>query len=180
MKGESEQVLVERSRGGDSRAFGEIAERYHGVLFNLALRMTGQVEDARDIVQITLTKAYRALGTYDPNRKFFSWIYRIAFHECVSLLRRGRRTEPLEWEPPSRERSPEDRMVAAELEELLQEALLQLTEEHRQVIVLRHFMDLSYAEIGDVLSVEEKTVKSRLFDARRRLRTQLKQRGVEQ
>jgi RNA polymerase sigma-70 factor (ECF subfamily) len=180
MVGESEEVLVQRSRSGDPRAFGEIAERYQGVLYNLALRMTGHAEDARDVVQTTFTKAYRALGTYDPKRKFFSWIYRIAFHECINLLRRGKRTEPLEWEPPSHERSPEDRMAALEIEQLLQEALLRLSEEHRQVIVLRHFMDLSYAEIGDVLKVEEKTVKSRLFDARRRLRTQLKQRGVEQ
>jgi RNA polymerase sigma-70 factor (ECF subfamily) len=170
---------VGRARNGDARAFGEIAEQYQGVLYNLALRMTGHAEDARDVVQTTFTRAYKALDSYDPNRKFFSWIYRIAFHECINLLRRGKRTEPLEWEPPSHERSPEDQMAALEMEQMLQEAMLRLSEEHRQVIVLRHFMDLSYAEIGDVLSVEEKTVKSRLFDARRRLRTQLKQRGVE-
>jgi RNA polymerase sigma-70 factor, ECF subfamily len=160
--------LVARCLGGETEAFAPLVRRYQRVLFNVAWRMLGDREDARDVVQGAFVKAWEKLGTFDPRYRFFSWIYRIVVNE--SLNARGRRPllQTLETDVPA-PGGPEEELWSRERTDCLQAALRRLTGDDREVIVLRHFAELSYAEIGEALGVAEKTVKSRLHEARQRL-----------
>ena len=163
---------VARCLRGDSSAFEPLVTRHQRVLFSMALRLVGNYEDARDATQNAFIRAYERLETFDPERKFFSWIYRIAVNECLNL-RRGRRShEPLdgtiEAAPPRR-----DTVEDAELAERVRAAIIELTQEQREVVVLKYFVEMSYEEISNTLDVPEKTVKSRLFTARQRLGARL-------
>jgi RNA polymerase sigma-70 factor, ECF subfamily len=166
--GEQDADLVARCLRGEVEAFEPLVLRYQRALFNVAWRMLGSREDARDVVQGAFVKAWEKLGTFDPRYRFFSWIYRIVVNESLNARGRRRPTDPLlaDVAAPG---SPEDDLRARERTDRLQAALLGLAEADRQVIVLRHFAELSYAEIGDTLGLAEKTVKSRLHEARQRL-----------
>jgi RNA polymerase sigma-70 factor (ECF subfamily) len=163
-------VWVARCLRGDSSAFEAIVKRYQRALFSVACRLLGNYEDALDATQNAFLRAYEGLDTYDPNRRFFSWIYRIAVNECLNARRARRPGEPLseQLEAPPGD-GPLQNVEAMERSELIDAALVRLSEEHRLVVVLRHFADLSYTEISEAIGVPEKTVKSRLFEARQRL-----------
>jgi RNA polymerase sigma-70 factor (ECF subfamily) len=161
---------VERCLAGDISSFSVLVERYQRVLYNLALRMLGDPEDARDASQTAFLKAWEKLSSFNPRFRFFSWIYRITVNECLNQIDRRRRVESLDptFSLPSREDAAAG-VRAREASEQVQQALLRLTPEHREVVILRHFMEMSYVEIAGTLTIPEKTVKSRLFEARRRL-----------
>lgn len=161
-------IWVTRCLRGDPTAFEPLVARYQGVLFAVALRMLGDYEDARDAVQNAFVRAYERLETCDPDRKFFSWMYRIAVNECLNTIRARRPTEELAPDM-SVDAGAFAAVEASELRQRVQTALTSLTPEYRAVVVLRHFADLSYEEIGESLSIPVKTVKSRLFTARERL-----------
>ena len=166
---DKEENLVSRCLEGDGGAFGQLIDRYQRVLFNVSLRMVGNREDARDITQIVFLKAYENLGRFDRRYKFFSWVYRIMINESLNHLTRAKRMEPLDESLESRRSGPEEECAQHLLSDSIQSALLELAPDYRQVIVLRHFVQLSYQEMSDVLEVPEKTVKSRLHTARRLL-----------
>jgi RNA polymerase sigma-70 factor (ECF subfamily) len=161
-------ACVVRCLKGDASAFEPLVLRYQRVLFTAALRLLGNSEDARDATQNAFVRAYERLDTFDPSRRFFSWIYRIAVNESLNLRRAAHPHEPL---PETLETGADAlaRVEARELSERVQAALMTLTPEYREVVVMRHFVDLSYEEIADMLGIPEKTVKSRLFSARQRL-----------
>jgi RNA polymerase sigma-70 factor (ECF subfamily) len=168
---EDERGLIRRCLDGDSSAFEPLVERYHRPLFRVAARMLGDREEAKDATQAAFLKAYVALPGCDGERRFFSWIYRIVVNECLNRLRSRRPMEPLspnEKQLPGTA-TPGDRAEAGERHARIRQALLQLTAEQRDVIVMRHFSELSYDEIARELGIPEKTVKSRLFSARQRL-----------
>ena len=166
--GGDDHELVDRCLRGDLDAFAPLVARYQKPLFNVALRMVRDREDARDITQTAFVKAYEKLRSFDRQHRFFSWIYRIVVNE--SLNARGRRPplQPLESDVAA-PGGPDEELRARERSDLLQSALLSLPGPDREVIVLRHFAELSYAEIGETLGLAEKTVKSRLHEARQRL-----------
>ena len=166
-------AVVKRCLSGDPAAFEELVARYQRVLFNVAFRMLGDYEDARDAAQNTFVKAYEKLGTYDLERRFFSWIYRILMNECLNLRRRpamqllGERTDAAAGH------STPDAVEAAERKRDVKHAILALAPAYREVIVLRHFASLSYDEMSDAIGVPAKTVKSRLHTARLQLASEL-------
>lgn len=176
--GESDEILAGRASRGDERAFDEIVGRYQRVIFNLALRMTGHREDSRDLTQEVFVKAWRGLGGFDPGRRFFSWIYRIAIHQCLNHRRRSGRVVELAREPETTEAGPEGRTEAHEMEEALHRALDRLADGDRELVVLRHFLERSYEEIAGILGIPAQRVKSRLYTARQRLRAELERMGV--
>lgn len=163
-----DRELVGRCLRGDWSAFEPLVSRYERVLFSVALRLVGHYEDARDATQNAFVRAYQHLETFDPERKFFSWIYRILVNECLNLKRARHVDEPLA-DTFRTEGGAFEAVAAAEQHDRIQRALLALTEEYREVVVLRHFAELSYEEIAEALGVPDKTVKSRLFSARKRL-----------
>jgi RNA polymerase sigma-70 factor, ECF subfamily len=170
---DTDQALVERFRNGDREAFAELVVRYQRPIYNAAFWVLRKGEDAKDVTQDVFLKVAEQVHAYDPRHKFFSWIYRIAVNESLNLLRRNRREDALdeENEPPQSEReNPERKAGDAELSRRIQSALMHMSTNDRMVLTLRHFSGCSYEEVGQILDLDEKTVKSRLFEARRRLR----------
>lgn len=145
--------------------------RYHRSVYNVALRMLGNVQDAEDVTQTTFGNAFAALESYDPQYRFFSWIYRMTFNESLNTLKRRRNVVSLDGSIDVPVEAVSE--SAAEAEDRVGKALLDLKPDDRAVVVLRHFVSFSYEEISDVLGVPVKTVKSRLFTARERLRQSL-------
>ncbi len=173
MEDDVDRVLVERCRNGDRAAFTELVIRYQRPIYNAAFWILRRAEDANDITQIVFLKVAEQLDDYDSHYKFFSWIYRIAVNESLNLLRRNKREEALDDEidlPGADNANPEWQLGEAERARRLQRALLSLATNDRMVLTLRHFGECSYQEIAQILDVDEKTVKSRLFEARHRLR----------
>ncbi len=156
----------------DRDAAGALVDRYQQRLFNVALRMLHNVQDAEDVTQTVFLNAFRQLRTYDPKYRFFSWIYRMTVNESLNVLKRRKPAVTLEEEPdilaPG---AAPDR--ATEAEDRVGRALMSLKPDDRAVVVLKHFVSFSYEEIAEVLGIPVKTVKSRLFTARERLRLAL-------
>jgi RNA polymerase sigma-70 factor (ECF subfamily) len=165
---ELDRALVRRYLNGERAAGDELVDRYHRSVFNVALRMLGNVQDAEDVTQTVFGNAFVSLDSYDSTYRFFSWIYRMTVNESLNTLKRRRNVVSLDGSFDLPAGSEPD--GAAEAEEKVGRALLELKPDDRAVVVLRHFVSLSYDEISDVLGVPVKTVKSRLFTARERLR----------
>ena len=159
---DADVALVDRVLAGDTEAFEPLVRRYERALFTVALRMLGNRDEAGDATQNAFVKAFEKLGTYDSRYRFFSWIYRIALNECLNARRARRPMEPLEAALPIPGRAGDQVVECIERRQRIQAALLQLPVEYRQIIVLRHFGDLSYEEIAGATEVPVKTVKSRL------------------
>jgi RNA polymerase sigma-70 factor (ECF subfamily) len=173
-----DQQLVSRCVSGEVEAFAPLVARYQKVLFNVALRMIGNRQDAEDITQTAFLRAFEKLRTYDPSYRFFSWIYRIAVNECLNVLGRRRPEGALDPSLPAKP-SGQDPVEEREVREHVEEAVLKLPPDLKQVVILRHFVELSYREMSAALAIPEKTVKSRLYSARQRLGEMLTEgRGV--
>jgi len=173
-----DQALIERCQRGDRKALEELVGHYEKPVFNAAYRILGNPDDAADATQVVFMKAFEHLGQYDPKYKFFSWIYRIAVNEAINQLKRGRNQQPLDDTEVAGTRGPDASAEAGDLSREIQEGLMQLTEDYRTVVVLRHFSECSYRQISDILQIPEKTVKSRLYSARQIMKDALQARGV--
>ena len=169
--------LIRECLNGNTKAFETLVDRYQKALFNVSLRMVNDYEDARDITQRVLIKAYQKLGTFRQDLKFFSWIYRIAINESINFIKQRGYFQPLEEDIISDVQQADKHYESIRLSMTIQKALMELRTEYRAVIILRHFEDLSYEEIGKVLGISAKTVKSRIFIARRQLGDILLRRG---
>lgn len=169
-------ALVERFRNGDSDAFTELMVRYQRPIYNAAFWILRSADDARDVAQSVFLKVAERVDDFDGQHRFFSWIYRIAVNESLNLLRRNEHEEALDDEVdlPGGVDDPESQASDNERTRDVERALLTMSPMDRTVIVLRHFSECSYQEIAGILDVDEKTVKSRLFEARQRLRELLK------
>jgi len=161
-------VFVARCRAGDRQAMDLLVRKYQRPLFNVALRMHRNPDDAADTVQNAFVKAFEKLHLYDADQKFFSWIYRITINEALNASRR--QTYPSDATTADTvDTGPDALLEQAKASARLHQALMMLKEDARAVVVLRHFSDLNYAQIADILQIHEETVKSRLFSARRKL-----------
>lgn len=184
-----DRELVERARAGDSSAFEVLVTKYQQRVYNLALRMTGNEEDAFDLSQEAFIKAWRGLETFQFDAQFSTWLYRLTSNACLDFLRaqKRRKTVSLTYEDDEGEETqidvvdpapdPEQAALASEDRELLRCALDALDDESREIITLRVIDDLRYDQIAEVLGVKEGTVKSRLSRAREKLKKKLLQIG---
>ena len=166
---------------GDVNAFERIVREYEKNVYNLALRMTSDREDALDLSQEVFIKAYNSLRGFRGESKFSVWLYRIVSNTCLDFLRsRSRRSESslsvenddgesTELEIPDESLSPETLYDRKLTRSALQRGLDSLPEDQRKILLLREIQGLSYDEIGRVLSIESGTVKSRIFRARKKL-----------
>ena len=173
MDDDLDETLVERCREGDGAAFAVLVHRYHRPIYNAAFRVLGNADDAADITQVVFMRVTERLDDFDSRYKFFSWIYRIALNESLNLARKRVREEPLDDEAEiagSKDAEPDWNADRTELAERVQRAMMGMNVDDRAVLTLRHFSDCSYREMSGILGIAEKTVKSRLFAARRRLR----------
>jgi len=178
MSKDDDAVRVQECLRGNPQAFTTLVERYEKPLYNVALRMLRHPEDARDVTQTAFLKAFQGLEKYDPQFKFYSWLYRIAINESLDALRlRRRETDPVDDQYPSDGPGPEDSFATDVAERGLLDAIDGLKPDYRAVIVLKYFADRSYGDMAGILGIEEKTVKSRLFTARQMLKDRLADMG---
>lgn len=175
---EDDRALVRRCLQGDRSAFEPLVLRYQKPVFNAALRLLHNLEDARDVAQTTFLKAYQHLGDYDDHFKFYSWIYRIAVNEALDSLNSRKPSEAVNDAQPDEAEGPERIAEGAEVGRAIERELAGISPELRAVIVLRHLMNLSYQEMSEILVLPEKTVKSRLYSARQLLRERLQHYGI--
>ena len=178
MNREDDHILVRQCLQGNQKAFEEIVERYHKIIFNVGLRVLNNAEDAADVTQTAFLKTYENLHRFNEKYKFFSWLYKIAVNESVNVLRQRKQTQGVDSGIVSTGKNPEETYKDVELSEKIQNALMKIELDYRVVIVLSHYQELSYDEISYVLDLPGKTVKSRLFTARKLLRDILRKEGV--
>jgi RNA polymerase sigma-70 factor, ECF subfamily len=171
-------TLMEQCIKGNRQAFETLLGRYEKPVYNAAYRMLHSRDDARDVTQTVFLKVYENLDRYDPKYRFFSWIYRIALNESVNVLKKSSRLEALNTETISQTQGPEQQASSEQLREGVQTALMAIKSDYRSVVVLKHFLGCSYTEIGEILDIPEKTVKSRLYTARQLLKEQLERNGA--
>lgn len=175
---ERENELVEACRKGDRQAMDTLVRQYERPVYNAAFRMLGNADDAADVTQTTFIKALENIDSFKSGYRFFSWVYRIAVNESINQLKRRKPSETFDDTRASSAPMPDELAAAGQVSREVQTALMELQESHRSVLVLKYFTGCSYREIGEILEIPEKTVKSRLFSARQQMKEQLQQRGV--
>lgn len=161
----------------DPQDYEELVLRYQGRLYNLAYRLTGEREEARDLTQEALVRAYTALPSFRTGERFSPWVYKITVNLCINFLRRKKMKVPLDEEAPLVDGSPgpEEALERKETQAAVRRAILALPEQYRAVILLRHQQDLSYADIAQALGLPLGTVKTHIFRAREMLHKLLSQ-----
>jgi RNA polymerase sigma-70 factor, ECF subfamily len=173
-----DHALILQCRQGDRKALGELVREYERPIYNAAYRIVGNPDDAADVTQVVFMKAFERLDQYNPEYKFFSWIYRMAVNESINLRNRSQRLQALEDDQFTAADNPQDMLEAETLSSIIQAGLMELQDDYRVVVVMRHFSDMSYKDISGVLNIPEKTVKSRLYSARQLMKTKLAELGV--
>lgn len=181
MTREQEAAVIRRVLDGDGNAFEALVAAYEKNVYNLALRMTGNAQDAEDMAQEAFVKAYTSLPGFRGDSKFSVWLYRIVSNVCLDFLRRQNRRpasslsqededgEETQMDIPDESQSPEQLLERSLTQEAVQRGLQSLSEEQRQILLLREIQGLSYEEIAETLDLEAGTVKSRIFRARKKL-----------
>ena len=189
MTKEQEAEIVRRVLAGEADAFEAIVDEYQKTVYNLALKMTGNPEDAQDMSQEAFIKAFSSLGSFRGDSKFSVWLYRIVSNVCLDFIRsRSRKPtsslnvkdadgEYTELEIADVRHMPEDELQRRLTREAVQQGLDRLPADQRQILLLREIEGLSYDEIGDILSLESGTVKSRIFRARKKFSAYLIKNG---
>ena len=176
---------VEKVRKGDRDAYADIVEIYQNQLFQICYRMLGNRHEAEDIAQEAFTRAYFNIHTFDLNRKFSTWLFRIATNLCIDRIRKKKPDYHLDAEVKGTEgltmysriasdnRLPEEELLSMEVQERVQYEISRLPEKYRAAIVLKYMEELSLAEIGEILDLPVGTVKTRIHRGREALRKQL-------
>ncbi len=182
--------FVSRCRRGDTDAFEVLVKRHQKKMLNIVYRITGDYDDACEVVQEAFLSAYRTIKQFRGDAKFSTWLTSITVNHAKNRLRQTQSRsyhevvsidDPVEtesgllaYDPPAQEASAIEQLQQKEVREKVQECIHSLDDEYREVIVLRDLQGFSYEEIGAILKIPDGTVKSRLFRARDALKDSLK------
>jgi len=179
MHKDGDAALVNDCKRGDRRAMAQLVNQYERPVFNAAYRILGNMDDAADVTQTVFLKAFEHIADFNPRFRFFSWIYRIAINESLNQIKKRHKQEPLDDSQASPWRSPEEDLDTKRLCNRVQGVLMQLGEDYRTVVVLKHISGFSYQQISEILLLPEKTVKSRLYSARQLMKKALQNDGTQ-
>jgi len=176
-----EQTVLLDAQRGDRAAFGQLVRTYQKRAYGIAYGFVGNREDALELAQEAFVRAYKAMARFDTRLPFYPWMYRIVKNTCLNHLKKRKRRGETSldgmmasgYEPVSKGRGPEGHAALDEMRGAIGEALQRLTDDHREIVTLRHIHELSYAEIAGCLDIPEGTVMSRLHAARKSLRKAL-------
>lgn len=180
--------IIKRVKDGDSDAFSSLVVKYHRGVYNLAYRYTGNQEDAMDVTQETFLRAYRNIDSFQLGKPFKPWIFRIARNVCIDRGRKLGRSLPeesLEGNVITQVRAsspapgPEQVYDKRELREILEDAIRQLDEGYRELIILFHLEGLSIKECSEITGLKGTVIKNRLYRGRQALRKILQENGFE-
>jgi len=185
---EQDRRLLERIHGDDPEAFDEFIERYGNRIYGFGLRVCGESEDARDVAQDTLLKAYQSLKQLKEPKALRSWLYRVASNACLMKRRKGKfepqrelsleelmpaGAEEASAEIPDAGDLPDDELARSEVRRAVREAIRELPPHYKIVLVLRDMEQLTTKETAEALGLPGSTVKMRLHRARLMVRRQL-------
>ncbi|MCC5911761.1 MAG: sigma-70 family RNA polymerase sigma factor [Clostridiaceae bacterium] len=176
-----EKTLIEKSQKGDVESFEILITSYQKTAFNIAYRMLGNFEDANDITQEAFIKVYKSIDKFKGESSFTTWLYAIVNNICLDFLRKKKKikiisidksqgNENYQREIPDETNTPEVLFEKKEVRRTVQDAINQLKDEHRTIIILRDIQGFSYEEIAEILDISTGTVKSRISRARRSLK----------
>ncbi len=183
-----EAELVEKVKAGQTEAYEELVRKYQDRVFNTCWRISGHLEDARDLTQEAFLKALEGIAKFRHESGFYTWIFRVAVNLALSHRRKSARRQTVSLDSGGSEDGTQAQSLArqvratsdndpakaaseAELQGVVAQALQRLDEDHRAVVVLRDIEGFDYREIGAILEIPPGTVKSRLFRARLALRS---------
>ncbi|MBU9720176.1 MULTISPECIES: RNA polymerase sigma factor SigW [Bacillaceae] len=179
------KIIIEVKKG-DQQAFSELVEIYKDKVYQVAYRMLGNAHEAQDVAQEAFLRAYTNLETYDINRKFSTWLFRIATNLAIDRIRKKKPdfhledqvagTEDLNYysQIATDEALPEDQVVKFEMQEWVQNEIMMLPPKYRSAIILKYMEDLSLKEISEILNLPVATVKTRIHRGREALRKRLR------
>jgi RNA polymerase sigma-70 factor (ECF subfamily) len=179
---EDDETLVARTQRGERGAFDILVERYKERLYATVYHMTSNHEDANDLVQDALIKAYKSITSFKGQSSFYTWVYRIAVNRTINFLKRRKNRNHyslddvdsnIQSDPDFVELmshvTPRREVGLGELQEKLNEALQKLSESHRAVVTMHDVQGMTHADIAKVMKCSEGTVRSRLYYARQQL-----------
>ncbi len=181
-----ERLLLERSRRGDTQAFGELVTLHRQRIYGVVFQIVRDPDDALDLVQDTFIKAWRSLASFDGRHKFTTWLHRISTNAAIDLCRKKQRRPQDEWDDqhfspdaashtrPSSPRMPGVSIDEDEIRRRIDAAMARLNPVQRATLILREVEGFSYEEIAEQTGVSTGTVMSRLFHARRNMQNELK------
>lgn len=174
-------AAVAKARGGDQDAFRVLVERHSRTIYRLAYRMTGRAEDAEDVVQETLVRAYRQLGRFEARSNFATWLYRIGFNCAIDYMRARPQRESAETDEKLEQMAKsssgpttDDLVFAGEIGERVQEALGALSPQERAAFLMRHYHGCSIEEICTTLDLKSNAAKHSIFRAVKKMRAALR------
>ena len=180
--------LVKRCQAGDTKAFNELVTRYRGKVYAMIYNMVRNEQDAWDLAQDGFLKAWKSIANFRGQSAFYTWLYRIMTNVTIDWLRKKqieggtefddalelKDIEPGSATVPRAEPLPDEKMAHAEIRKRIDGALEKLSPEHRAVIVMKEIDGLQYNEIAEAIGCSLGTVMSRLFYARKKLQTLLR------
>lgn len=178
----TDQELVRKTLDGDMDSFSVLVERYQKQIFSLTYRLTNDPEEARDLAQEVFIHIYKVLGKYDQERKFFSWMYKVATNVCYNALRRGKHEQQavsldkvIEIMPMigRGEAQPEEYYERRETQEQVRQAVAELPEKYRVPLVLRYLEEMTYKEIAEYMDLPVTTIETRLYRGKAMLQKRL-------
>jgi len=185
----SDESLVIDTLNGDLAAFEELVNRYKNRVFSIVYRMIGQYQEAEDITQEVFINIYEKLYQFDTGKKFAPWVYRIASNTSISALRKKKNVVVLDFDDvqhvtyensiAGESYNPQFIYEREELKGLINEAIMELPENYRMVIILRYQMDLDNQEIASILDISKENIEVRVHRARKALRQIIQKRWEE-
>jgi len=177
MNQKSDNELIQCAQEGHEEAFDLLVKKYYSDITILANRLVHNSDEAKDIAQAVFIKAYKHINTFKPGSVFLNWLYRITINESINFINKNRQNMELNENVKSDLFSPEDIYRKSILSSRVQDALMDMNINSRALLVLRYFADMSYKELSFVFDKPEKTIKSRLYNAKQSLSKQLTKRG---
>lgn len=177
--------IINEVKSGDTQAFAELVELYKDKVYQISYRMVGNAHEAQDIAQEAFLRAYTNIESFDTERKFSTWLFRIATNLCIDRLRKkkadfylddklpGSEDLTVESQIAAEQELPEDQVVSMELQEWIQKEIDKLPPKYRSAIILKYMEDLSLKEIGEILDLPISTVKTRIHRGREALRKKM-------
>ena len=172
------ELCVDKILAGEKEYFNVLVKHLQVQIYSLAVKMTGDREEAKDLTQEIFLKVYKSFATYDKSAKITTWIYKIATNTCIDYLRKKKELLMIEEEQEIQVENrfyslPDRALESKELKQLIHSKINLLPESYRMVVILKYINELTFEEIADVLKQPVNTVKTKLYRAREKLRDSL-------
>lgn len=185
-KRQEDKRLIEQALQGNEKAFELLLKKYRNLVFSIMLKMVRNKQEAEDLTQEAFMKAFSSLSTFNDEFAFSTWLMKIASNNCIDFLRKRKlktysihepinyKDEKIEIDIPDHDAGPERILIQSERSRMIEEAINELPERYRYVVILRHKEEKTYEEIAEIMNLPLGTVKAQIFRAREILNKKLR------